>query len=81
MRFMFGSPALLLSDLGRQRESFADGGLSFATPTASTWLDDLCRRSDRNSSGAGQDNREVTFGSNHSVLVPLKISIPEGVTT
>src|SRR5204862_3039431 len=37
----FGSPALLLSDLGRQRESFADGGLSFATPTAST----LARRS------------------------------------
>src|SRR5262245_57902978 len=36
MRFVFGWPALLLSDLGQQRESFADGGLSFAGPTAGT---------------------------------------------
>jgi hypothetical protein len=66
----------LLSDVGQQRESFADGGLSFATPAAGTLVSAL-----RPEQLGSQDNREVTFGSNQSVLVPLRISIPEGVTT
>jgi len=80
MRFMFGSPALLLSDLGQQRgpSPMADPRLLHQQQAHGSMIYVGA------STGTAQEPArtiEVTFGSNHSVLVPLKISIPEGVTT
>jgi hypothetical protein len=60
--FIFGSPALLLSDLGQQESPSPMADSRLLHQQQAHWLDDLCRRSDRNNSGASQDNREVTFG-------------------